>query len=312
VSFSLEVNIIATTAQQVFDAAMDLVDERLDSGSISESDTVSYRVKAPGILTILQAELLKPGDIFSTYEISNKPVENLLGDSFDVQAFEGDELTYECEGSAKAYYFEADRAGTVYVEDYNGAWNTLATVTTSAGTGFTAYSGVVTASSGATRSRLRFGGTYYYRHVNRALFGVPFATAGDVPVYRAWVKKQMPTDFKSVDEIIEETAEEYNKAGGYKWEGKRDLYIPYSFNGNIRIIYRPVPSVISALTDTMQLDDVTCRTVVPYGLAAQLMLQDNAGIASFFQERYEELRSKEERTQPAAFEAIQNVYGGFG
>lgn len=305
---------MATTGTQVFSIAMDLIDERLDDGTISTSDTLSYNVKAPGILTLLQSELIKQGDLFSTYQISNKPVRNLLGDrsNFDVIAYEGDEITYECSEAAKAYYFEVDNDATVYIEDYTSDWNTLATVSAvPTESGFTAYSGLVTPTSGATKSRIRLGGTYYYRIVNRALFGVPFAVVGDIPVYRPWVLKQMPSDFKSVNEIVNEEVSSYNQNAGYKWEGKRNLYMDYYYDGNIRIVYRPVPTILTALTDTLQIDDVTARTVMPYGLAAHLMLSENPSSASFFNGRYEELKAEANKKPPSPTEQITNLYGGF-
>jgi hypothetical protein len=307
---------MAITAQDVFNITMDLIDERQDDGMLSTADTVSYLVKTPGLLTLLQAELIKQGDIYSTYEISNYPVPNLLGErsNFDVRPFEGTELTYECAGSAKAYYFEVDNDAAVYVEDYNGSWNTLSTITTAPNTsGFTAYKGVVTPSSGATRSRLRFTGSYYYRNTNRALFGVAFASAGDVPVYQHWVKNTMPADFKSVNEIINEYCDgNYIQSSGYKWEGRRDLYVDYYYKGKIRIVYRPVPGTIAAITDSMQVDDVTARTIIPYGLAAHLLLTENADSAGFFQQRYDELKAIASKMPPAASEMIENMYGGFG
>lgn len=307
---------MATTVQQVFDLSMALIDEVLDNGTISVSDTASYSAKTPSIVTLLQTELIKTGDLFSTYEISNKPVDNLLGYSseFDIMEFTGDEITREAEGSVKAYYFEVDRVGTVYVEDYNGSWNTLDTVTTTnTPSGFTAYKGVVTPSDGATRSRLRFTGTYYYRTVNRALFSVPFESESDVPNYRPWVKVSMPADFKGISEIVEEYSDrQYFNTANFKWEGRKDLYMSYFYEGNIRIVYRPVPTIITALTDTLQIDDVTARTVLPYGLAAHLMIEENTTTASFFNQRYEELKSLANRKPPAAIEEIQNFYGGFG
>lgn len=301
------------SAQEVFNLAMDLIDERLDTGLIGEADTKTYNVKTPGLLTLLQAELVKQGDVFSTYEISNKSIESILGGNFDVQAFEGNERIFECSGSAKAYYFEVDDAATVYVEDFTNGWNILATINaTPTASGFTPFKGVVTPTSGATRSRLRFAGNYYYRSVNRALFSVPIADGSKVPVYRPWVKKQMPADFKSVDEIINETADKsYVKDADYKWEGRRDLYISYFYDGNIRIVYRPVPGVISALTDSMQVDDITARTIMPCGLAAHLLLTENPDVASFFQQRYEELKKDAIPQQAASEEMITNVYGGF-
>lgn len=304
---------MSTTAQQVFELSMALIDEVLNDGTISPSDTVTYEAKTTRLLTLLQAELIKQGDIFSTYEISNSPITNLLGDKaeYNILEFVGSEFTIECFGSAKAYYFEVDRVGTVYVEDYNGVWNTIATVTTTnTPEGFTAYRNVVTPSIGATRSRLRFAGTYYYRTVNRALFAIPFAVAADVPVYRPWVKKTMPDDFKSVNEIIKEESSTYSKDANYKWEGRRDLYIDYYYKGNIRIQYRPVPAIITDLADTMQVDDVTATLVVPYGLAAHLLLGENDSKASFFNDRYEELKREASKRPPASFEKITDVYGG--
>lgn len=305
---------MTTTAQEVFDIAMDLIDERLDDGTISASDTLSYNVKTPGILTLLQSELIKQGDIFSTHQISNKPVTNILGyrSNFDVVAFEGDEITYECPEVAKAYYFELDKDATVYIEDYTTVWNVLATITAApTASGFTAYSGIVIPTSGATKSRIRLGGSYYYRIVNRALFGVPLAAVGDIPVYRPWVLKQMPSDFKSVNEIVNEENDSYSRSAGYKWEGRRDLYMDYYFDGNIRIIYRPIPTILTALTDSMQVDDITARTVIPYGLAAHLMISENPAVASYFNGRFEELKKDSDKKPPSSAEQIINVYCGF-
>lgn len=306
---------MSTTGTQVFSIAMDIIDERLDDGTISAADTLDYSVKTPGLLNLLQAELLKQGDLYSTHSISNKPVSNLLGDysGFDIVAYEGDELTYECTGSAKAYYFEADNDATVYIEDYTSVWNTLATVSPApTASGFTAYSGLVTPTSGATKSRIRLGGSYYYRIVNRALFKQTFAAVGDIPVYRPWVLKQMPSDFKSVDEIVNEEKTVYSQNAGYKWEGKRDLYMDYYFDGNIRIVYHPIPTLITAVTDTLQLDDITARKVLPYGLAAHLMINENDTVASYCNDRFEELKADANKKPPSPIEQITNLYGDFG
>lgn len=303
---------MSVTAQQVFNITMDLIDERQDDGTISAADTVTYNVKSPGLITLLQNELMKIGDLYKTHEIANKPIENTLGymSNFDITAFEGTELTYETSQPVKAYYFEVDNDATVYVEDYNGAWNTLATINCNPTTsGFTAYKGVVTPTAGATKSRLRFAGTYYYRTVNRALFKVPFASSGDVPDYRPWVKKTMPSDFKSVDQIINEYPErQYAKSSNYKWEGKSNLYINYYYDGNIRILYKPIPTIITSLSQTLEIDDITAITVLPYGLAAHLLLTEKKDDATFFNQRYEDLKAENAIKQPMSEDAIVDMY----
>lgn len=320
---------MSTTVNQVFNITMDLMDERTDAGTLTDSDVVSYRVKTYNILNLLQAELLKQGSIYSEYSISNKPVKNELGflSGFEVEEFIGTDKNFEANSAIKAYYFEADNVGTVYIEDYTSSWNTLATVSTTASTsGFIAYKGVVTPTSGATKSRIRFSGTNYYRNVNRALFNVPFATDSDVPDYRPWVKKTMPSDFKSVDQIVSEFVDyangvpgQYTKDASYKWEGRSNLYIDYYFEGNIRIIYNPIPTLLtfsgtgSSTTDlnqTLTVDDITARTILPYGLAAHLLLTENSASAAFFNQRYEELKFAGTRQQAASAEQIINIYGG--
>jgi hypothetical protein len=59
------------------------------------------------------------------------------------------------------------------------------------------------------------------------------------------------------------------------------------------------PVVVSDLADDLLLSDRDCLLVLPYGLAAHLMIQDDPGAASFFQQRYEELRSKRQSSAAA-------------
>ena len=58
------------------------------------------------------------------------------------------------------------------------------------------------------------------------------------------------------------------------------------------------------------LDDGLCQGVLPYGLAAHLLLDENPDVAAFFNQRYAELLSEYRRGIPAASEDIQDLYGG--
>jgi hypothetical protein len=295
---------MSTTVQQILDLAEELLDD----------DSTSFATKAPSLCTIIQNELVSAGigDLYANYEVSNKQIPNALGvhSGFDVKAFEGTDLTFECNSQCKAYYFEIDRPGTVYVEDYTGAWNTLTTVTSTATGEFTAYKGVVTPTSGATKSRLRFSGSYYYLCVNRALFNLPFEEAADVPIYAPWVKKTMPADFKSVTQIINEYPErQYTKDSNYKWEGRNELYINYYYEGKVRIEYKPVPITLDALADTVQIDDLTATSIMPYGLAALLSTSSDKSVTNYFEDKYNEVRAAALIKQPMGESTILNVYG---
>lgn len=287
---------------------MDLIDERLDTGIISDSDTKSYKVKAPSILTMGQNELIREGDLFKTHEISCSPIPNLLGEQFKITEHIEDDLILQATG-AKAYYFEIDGEATIYIEESDGTvLNTINVDNTVRS--FTAYKGIITPSNPSNDIRIRFSGDYYYRVTNVALYPYKFQV-DRIPDYKPWVKKVMPDNFKSVDQIIKEYPQkQYIKDADYKWEGRKDLYTSYVFNGTIRVVYRPIPAKITDLSQNLEIDDVTATTLLPYFLATHLMLEEKDDIAGYFNDRYEQLKYDFKKKPPATEEPIVDVYGG--
>lgn len=73
---------------------------------------------------------------------------------------------------------------------------------------------------------------------------------------------------------------------------------------------RPIAAPITDFTAPIDLDDFLCQSVMPYGLAAQLLLNEDSAAASFMQQRYEELLLRYGRGVPQGSEDITNVYGG--
>jgi len=71
---------------------------------------------------------------------------------------------------------------------------------------------------------------------------------------------------------------------------------------------RPICTAITALTDVLDLDDFLAQSVLPYGLAAQLLVDENPSSASFLQQRYAELTQKASKI-PVESEDITDVYG---
>lgn len=72
---------------------------------------------------------------------------------------------------------------------------------------------------------------------------------------------------------------------------------------------RPICAAVTDFTSALGLDEVVARTVLPYGLAAQLLLEENPSTASFYQQRYEELTARLGSGIPRSFESIEDVYG---
>lgn len=66
---------------------------------------------------------------------------------------------------------------------------------------------------------------------------------------------------------------------------------------------------LKSFTDEIGLDDVMAQGILPYGLAAHLLLGENDSMASFFNERYAELMQTLAKKRPSVWEEITPYYG---
>jgi hypothetical protein len=64
------------------------------------------------------------------------------------------------------------------------------------------------------------------------------------------------------------------------------------------------PVIITDITQDLILDDRTAIKVLPYGLAAHLLLTDDPNTSAFFNARYDELK----RIRPTAIQPITDKY----
>ena len=58
------------------------------------------------------------------------------------------------------------------------------------------------------------------------------------------------------------------------------------------------------------LDDGVAQGILPYGLAAHLLLGENDALANYFSQRYMELRYQLGANLPSVWEEIPSAYGG--
>lgn len=61
--------------------------------------------------------------------------------------------------------------------------------------------------------------------------------------------------------------------------------------------------------DEINLDDGIAGTVLPYGLAAELIKNDDTVLGNYFLQRYQELLARLGRSLPAQWDTIDDVYG---
>lgn len=78
----------------------------------------------------------------------------------------------------------------------------------------------------------------------------------------------------------------------------------YASSGKLR----PISATLTGFDQAIDLDDFLCRSIMPYGLAAHLLLDENPDAASFFQQRYEWMIARHGNA-PAVFEPIEDAYG---
>jgi len=88
-----------------------------------------------------------------------------------------------------------------------------------------------------------------------------------------------------------------------------ELY-PYSDTYEADDEGRPLATIIKTFDKPIDLDDYICQGVMPYGLAAHLLLAEDPATANFFQQRYDELKNKLSIGMPSSSEDIVDLYGG--
>lgn len=85
---------------------------------------------------------------------------------------------------------------------------------------------------------------------------------------------------------------------------RSDLYPLSSGYGVSENGMRPVPPMLTGFEDEIGLDDAICQGIMPYGLAAHLLLGEDNTKASFFNQTCEELKAAYSRRSAAVWEDI--------
>lgn len=119
-----------------------------------------------------------------------------------------------------------------------------------------------------------------------------------------------------MDEMDVNDYSEYTKRAVHILNGLIQEVYPYSdtYVRPTKTGQRSVADMITAdditnATDGLDLDDYITATVLPYGLAAHLFIDDNPTSAQFFQQRYEELLNRlKTEGRLAESEDIYDVY----
>ena len=73
---------------------------------------------------------------------------------------------------------------------------------------------------------------------------------------------------------------------------------------------RPYLPDVKDFTDELDLDARCLREILPNGLAARLLSEENPSLARYFQESFEQGIAEARFSKPAVFESVEDPYGG--
>lgn len=316
---------MAYTAQQIFDLSIAIKNDLSEVGLVTDDETAEFKYRAPYLLDAWQKEIARVGDLYKEFEVSCFRKKNLLTDVNQFRIIENNAESQAYSGKgANSFYLEVDGDCTItFSEDggnlsgtyiFNGgtatAFTNTITITVPSGTtSFLPVRGILSPASQTSTITMTLSGSYYFRHNNRALSPYKFSAASKVPDFKPWYKIEMPADFKSKTQVIDEFPSwQYAEATQHKWEGSNELYVLFSYEGTIRIKYIPVPAKITSLTQTLEVDDITAMSGAYY-LAEQFATsEEEDSTAALCKRKYAELKAEISKKTPLAPQEIIDIY----
>ena len=266
---------------------------------------------------LLQVNYLRPA--IGSYVINHKPMKNLIDGGF-LPIERSEDLIYEAT-DAKAFYFQADGIGTLFVERFDevsGTWVIINTVELNGARRFLSYSGFISDGGQAKKFikglvRLRFGGDKYLYSVKCvAIYEHIYSdNASDIPAYEAYTRydlSKLTEDFLTLATPPMTEDEDYKRlSGDYDVEGGKVILLPYDITGCFKVLYHRRPKELIAQSNAAEddsiidLDEELC-TLMPVLIASYIWLEDEPDRAQYYntlyQQRAAEIVSRERNFSP--------------
>ncbi len=271
---------------------------------------------------LLQVSSIRPA--VSAYVINHKPMVNLVKENTFSPIERSDDLCFEA-ADAKAYYFEADGNGTLYIERMGSAsdsWVIIGTQEFSSARRFIPHKGFIKNDGAFTtgRVRLRFVGEFLYSVKNVAMYQHTYSNSeADIPPYEPYTRYDIGAlvpDFLSLNSPPISEDENYERLNqNYDVEGGRVILLPYSSEGCFKVLYRRKPAEIintglaSEDETVIDLDEELC-TLLPILIASYVWVEDEPSMAEYYLSLYRERAMDiERRISNATPVTIRNTNG---
>lgn len=114
-----------------------------------------------------------------------------------------------------------------------------------------------------------------------------------IEVTNDWIEVELPEDFSRITTVLlfTEDGQIFNNGFTYYVSNEGDgntLKVKSEITGTLKIEYLQIPVMLTSLNDALNVSDEIARCVLPYGLVANLFVEENPTVASFCEQKYEE------------------------
>lgn len=249
---------------------------------------------------LLQVNAIRPAT--KAYVINHKPMANKIANATFKPIDKKDELYFYAD-NVKAYYFEADGNGIVYIEKYDSAsneWKLIAQNDLNSSKTFKAYRGLIKEDKKFTSGqiRMRFTGDYFYSVKCVAMYEYIYTdNVDDIPAYEPFTRYDigaLAEDFLTLSTpLIVETEGVSYVNQDYTIENGRVILLPHDKGGIYKVLYNRKPSPIpqseslSNSSTILDLDEDLCA-LLPNLIASYIWLEDEPDKAQYYMSLYKE------------------------
>lgn len=291
------------TVQEALNMAYDLMQMRgFVTGTVDSAKVVRTNAETLSLVNLWQNEVYKYATYRKSFEFNSTYPKGILLSGYDSVEIDVSSYTVEAAGSVKSYTLEVNMPCSVVIEDFNGVWNSL-DLKTKTDDNVERFFGSFSPSVGATKSRIRIDTGYFGLLKNYALFSHNYYT---VPEFRRFRKIDLPSDFRWEELIVEDSTFDYQQSQ-LERQG-HSIVVDNEKDISCRLIYRPIPTNLTALSSYLPFDDDVNKTL-PWFLAAQFCVFIDPITGNYFQQKYEE--QKQAIIPPQIPHDIEDVYGNF-
>jgi len=270
---------------------------------------LTYRVDE--LINRYYFELAELDKVSAITKISQFPVENMLGETFEYEKCTTTAISYT-QASALAYYFEVDGGCFVDVKEGSNTatMTTLSTLDVTGVSVFTRYRGFITAATASNYITMSFYGSSPLTIRNFAYYPYDFGAAtASIPDFKPHMEYAISADYMDTKNVTYRCNEDYGTFTDYKIENGY-LLIPRIYSAEFYHNYWKQVSGVTTATNTFEIKDKTVL-LIPFGVAGDILIGNGFNIqaGNTLLEKYESKKNQIDTSNEQGRHTMFNYQG---